>query len=784
MNRISISKYILLMFMLLSGGHLVVHGSNVSSNVIWYAQPAKEWMEAIPIGNGRISGMVYGGIDEDRIALNEISLWSGKPAPEANNICGKDKLDEMRKAFFANDPEKGNALGEKYLNGTGKNFGTHLPLGDLVMKMSHPHGVMSGYRRQLNMDRGCVDVSYKCGGITYHRQYIADYPDNVIAIRFAASTQKSISMTLCLDLLREANVTSSGNDLRLDGVVKFPKLGEGGVSFYGDVRVMPHGGQIQAKNGQIVVEGADSLTILIDVRTNYNDSQYRQTCENTIDKASSFGYATLFQRHEADYTKLFSRMDISFGAEGVDSLPTDTRLYKAKHGVFDQRLDALFFQYGRYMLISSSRENGMPLCANLQGIWNDNGACNMPWTCDYHLDINIPQNYWSVNRVNLPECNTPLFDYISFLSKNGEATARQMYGCRGWVAHTVCNAWGYTSPGWGIGWGMNVTGGAWLATHLWSHYLYTQDKNYLKEVGYPLLKKTAMFFIDYMVKDPRNGYLVTGPSISPENSYVSKKGNNLSLSMMPTIDRAIVYYIYDACIKASKILDMDRAFRIRLEKDIKLLPPLQIGSDGQLREWLEDVHRSDPSHRHSSHLLSLFPLDEVSYSTMHRLMEAAKKSILTQTSSPHWEDTEWSTANMLCFFARLKEPETSYHWLQNLFKSFTRENLMTVSPAGIAGAQYDIFSFDATEASVAGMCEMLMQSYDGCIDFLPALPAEWSNGYVKGICAEGGLTVDMFWSNGRMTKAVFHASSDSHFKIKGIKENISIKKGETKVINF
>lgn len=509
-----------------------------------------------------------------------------------------------------------------------------------------------------------------------------------------------------------------------------------------------------------------------------------QLCAATVDKAAGKGYGALRNAHVADYTALFGRMDISLGDGAGSQLPTDTRLKLAQAGASDPMLDALFFQYGRYMLISSSRPSSMPLCANLQGIWNDNGACNMPWTCDYHLDINIQQNYWAANRANLAECNEPLFSYISMLADSGAVTARKMYGCGGWVAHTVCNAWGYTSPGWGVGWGMNVTGGAWLATHLWSHYLYTRDNDYLRRTGYPLLKRTAEFFMDYMVKDPRTGYLVTGPSISPENGYVSEKGNHLSLSMMPTVDRAVVYDIYSACIEASKILGTDKAMRRRLERDIKMLPPLMTGSDGQVREWLDDVRRSDPAHRHSSHLLTLFPFGQISYTRNPDLMAAARKGLEMQTGQKGWEDTEWSTANMLCYYARMKDAPAAYGWLQNLFRKFTRENLMTVSPAGVAMAEYDIFSFDATEASVAGMCEMLLQSYDGFIEFLPALPSQWSTGHVSGLCAEGGLVVDMSWRNGKMTSARIKATADCTFSVKGISGKIRLKKGEEKLINF
>lgn len=755
-----------------------------SETTMWYAGPADEWMEAIPLGNGRIGAMVYGGISRETIALNEISMWSGGRDSTSNDLCGKEALAEMRQAFFNNDPESGNKLGEKYLTGRMTTFGTHVPLGDLRLQFSYPEGQIGNYRRQLDMTTATATVSFTCGDIVYTRQYITDYPDDVMAFRITASRPGSVTATMSLDLLREAKTTATPSGIGFTGTVDFPMHGPGGVDFCGDIRILPEGGTISTSEGAVTVSDADAMTVILDIRTNYNDSAYTETCRSTVDSAVDKGWEKLKSNHVADYSALFGRMSIDLGKSVNSDLPTDVRLGLTRHGVTDPGLDALFFQYGRYMLIASSRPNGTPLCANLQGIWNDNGACNMPWTCDYHLDINIPQNYWSANRANLHECNKPLFDYVAFLAENGRETASRMYGCGGWVAHTVCNAWGYTAPGWGVSWGMNVSGGAWVATHLWSHYLYTRDKEFLRRTGYPLLKSTAEFFLDYMAEDPRSGYLVTGPSISPENGYISPSGNHLSLDMMPTIDRDIVYDIYNACIEASKTLGIDKKFRQRLEKDIKRLPPLQIGSDGQVQEWLGDVRRSDPAHRHSSHLLALFPLGQISPEKTPELAAAARKGLAVQTGNENWEDTEWSTANMLCYYARLKEPQTAYGWLQNLFHAFTRENLMTVSPSGVAMAEYDIFSFDATEASVAGMCEMLLQSYDGCLEFLPALPSEWKTGSVRGLCAEGGLTVDMDWADGKMRTATIYANADCTFRLKDRPQPVTLRKGENLPLTF
>lgn len=759
-------------------------GGMTAARRLWYKTAADDWMKAIPIGNGRLGAMVYGGDKCERIALNEISLWSGRHDETSNDLCGREALDEMRRCFQEGDLDKGNALGEKYLTGRMTTFGTHLPLGDMLIEFGSQAGETENYMRQLNLENAVASVSYKSGDTSFTREYIAGYPDDVIAMRFTSDRKKSFDATVGFDLLRDAAVKASGHDLVLGGRVSFPLHGPGGVNFYGKVRVIANGGEVEAKGDKLLIKGADSFDLVFDLRTDYAGENYKRLCDVTVDKAAAKGYVGIKESHEADYKRLYDRMSITFGDGDGDGVPTDERLKAIAAGKADPGFDALFFQYGRYMLISSSRKTSMPLCANLQGIWNDNRACNMPWTCDYHLDENIQQNYWSANRANLAECNGPLFDYLGLLAEHGRDTAMKMYGSRGWVAHTVCNAWGYTAPGWGVSWGMNVTGGAWLATHLWSHYKYTADREYLRNTAYPILREAALFFSDYMAKDPATGHLMTGPSISPENGY-THNGKHYSLSMMPTIDRVMVYDLYEACIESADILGIDDGFTAKLRDDIKLLPPLEAGKDGLLKEWPGDVRRSDPSHRHSSHVLALFPLDQVSYERQPGLAATCRKSLESQTSDPSWEDTEWSTANMMCFYARLKDGEAAYGWLQNLFHRFMRENMMTVSPAGVAMAEEDIFSFDATEGGVAGICEMLLQCYEGYLEFLPALPSEWKDGSVKGLCAYGGLVVDIDWKNGRPTSASIKSTAeDCTVKVKGFEKPFEIGKGKTVKIKF
>jgi alpha-L-fucosidase 2 len=457
-------------------------------------------------------------------------------------------------------------------------------------------------------------------------------------------------------------------------------------------------------------------------------------------------------------------MEVSFGTSDADKLPTDIRFDRYNKGAYDPGLCALFLQYNRYLLISCSRENS-PLPANLQGLWNDNLAANMPWTCDYHLDINTQQNYWAANITGLPECNIPLFNYIDYLAIAGEATAKKVYGSPGWVAHTVTNIWGYTAPGEWPGWGLFPTAGTWLALHMWEHYRYTADDNFLKTRAYPVLKKNAQFFLDYMVIDPASGFLMTGPSTSPENSF--KSGDNvLSLSMMPSCDRVFLYELFNSCIASSRILNLDKSFRDSLQEAIGKLPPLKISKTGEIQEWFFDYDKAIPNHRHTTHLTSLYPYAQISLAATPALAEAAAKTIQYRLNAPDWEDVEWSRANMINFFARLKESEKAVSSINILLKDLTRENLLTFSVSGIAGAQNDIFVLDGNEAAAAGIAEMLLQSHEGYIEFLPALPAAWKTGHFRGLCARGGATASAVWENMKIKNASITALADNYFNIK------------------
>ena len=390
----------------------------------------------------------------------------------------------------------------------------------------------------------------------------------------------------------------------------------------------------------------------------------------------------------------------------------------------------------------------------------------MGWTNDYHLDINTEQNYWAANVGNLAECNAPLFTYIKDLAHHGAKTAEVVYGCKGWTAHTTANVWGYTPASSTIIWGLFPMVGSWIASHLWTQYEFTQDKQYLAETAYPLLKGNAQFILDFLAKDPKSGYLMTGPSISPENWFRTVGGEEMVASMMPACDRELAYEILSNCVQASEILDTDREFADSLRTAIVQLPPIQLRANGAIREWFEDFEEAHPNHRHTSHLLALYPFSQITLEKTPELAEAARKTIENRLSAENWEDTEWSRANMICMYARLKDAQEAYKSVQLLQGKLSRENLMTVSPGGIAGAEGDIYSFDGNPAGTAGMAEMLIQNHEGYVEFLPCLPIEWKDGGFKGLCLKGGAEATAEWTNAVINKASLKATADQVLKVK------------------
>ena len=732
---------------------------------LWYAQPAKVWMESLPIGNGRLGAMTYGGIEEEKLALNESTMWSGQYNENQNKPFGREKMNQLRKLFFEGKLSEGNRIAGDNLHGNQTSFGTHLPIGDLKMQFIYPEGKVTGYRRSLSLDEAVSSVSFNSGGVNYKREYFATNPDNVLVLRLTADKQKSITMNMGLDLMRQADLSVEDNQLVFTGKVDFPLHGPGGVCFEGRIAVLADNGEVKMEQSGVGIKEADAVTLIVDVRTDYKSPDYKTLCADGVKKAAAKSYDELKQAHIKDYNTLYNRVSIHFGQDANRALPTDVRWKQVKEGKTDTGLDALFFQYGRYLTIASSRENS-PLPIALQGFFNDNKACNMGWTNDYHLDINTEQNYWAANVGNLAECNAPLFTYIKDLAHHGAKTAEVVYGCKGWTAHTTANVWGYTPASSTIIWGLFPMAGSWIASHLWTQYEFTQDKQYLAETAYPLLKGNAQFILDFLAKDPKSGYLMTGPSISPENWFRTAGGEEMVASMMPACDRELAYEILSNCVQASEILNTDREFADSLRTAIAQLPPIQLRANGAIREWFEDFEEAHPNHRHTSHLLALYPFSQITLEKTPELAEAARKTIENRLSAENWEDTEWSRANMICMYARLKDAQEAYKSVQLLQGKLSRENLMTVSPGGIAGAEGDIYSFDGNPAGTAGMAEMLGQNHEGYVEFLPCLPVEWKDGSFKGLCLKGGAEATAEWTNAVINKASLKATVDQVLKVK------------------
>lgn len=732
---------------------------------LWYAQPAKVWMESLPIGNGRLGAMTYGGIEEEKLALNESTMWSGQYNENQNKPFGREKMNQLRKLFFEGKLSEGNRIAGDNLHGNQTSFGTHLPIGDLKMQFIYPEGKVTDYRRSLSLDEAVSSVSFNSGGVNYKREYFATNPDNVLVLRLTADKQKSITMNMGLDLMRQADLSVENNQLVFTGKVDFPLHGPGGVCFEGRIAVLADNGEVKMEQFGVSIKEADTVTLIVDVRTDYKSPDYKTLCADGVEKAAVKSYDELKQAHIKDYNTLYNRVSIHFGQDANRAMPTDVRWKQVKEGKTDTGLDALFFQYGRYLTIASSRENS-PLPIALQGFFNDNKACNMGWTNDYHLDINTEQNYWAANVGNLAECNAPLFTYIKDLAHHGAKTAEVVYGCKGWTAHTTANVWGYTPASSTIIWGLFPMAGSWIASHLWTQYEFTQDKQYLAETAYPLLKGNAQFILDFLAKDPKSGYLMTGPSISPENWFRTAGGEEMVASMMPACDRELAYEILSNCVRASEILDTDREFADSLRTAIAQLPPIQLRANGAIREWFEDFEEAHPNHRHTSHLLALYPFSQITLEKTPELAEAARKTIENRLSAENWEDTEWSRANMICMYARLKDAQEAYKSVQLLQGKLSRENLMTVSPGGIAGAEGDIYSFDGNPAGTAGMAEMLIQNHEGYVEFLPCLPVEWKDGSFKGLCLKGGAEATAEWTNAVINKASLKATADQVLKVK------------------
>ena len=723
------------------------------ATVLWYDAPAANWFAALPIGSGRLGAMVFGGTEHERIQFNEQTLWSGGPH-DYNNPEAIGHLGEVRRLIFAGRVKEADGSLKKMM-GTPARQQAYQPLGDL--KLHFPgHGKASGYRRSLDLGRAVASVSYKLDGVRYTREVFASYPGCVIAVRLTADKPGRISFDLSLASKQPGVVVrSDGNKAivlsgRLGKRTRPPRLGAGrwtgdwsgkGLAFEARAVVRTGGGGVSAGDGGLKVRGADSATILLTAATsfkNYRDITADPSARvaKILSAAANKAYGKLLAEHVADHGRLQGRVKLDLPAGPASQRPTDRRIKAFAPGV-DEQLAALLFQYGRYLLIASSRPGGLP--ANLQGIWNDD--LWPPWSSKWTININTQMNYWPAEVCNLSECHKPLLDLVTVLAESGRRTARAHYGARGWVCHHNADIWMGTAPVDLPFYGMWPTGGAWLSLHMWEHYLFTGDKAFLAGRAYPVLKSAAQFFLDTLVEEPSGRHLVTCPSMSPEHG---PRGRT-STCAGPSMDSSIIRDLFDACIQSSEILGVDKPFVAKLTAARRRLAPLKVGRHGQLREWLEDLDDPKDTHGHVSHLYALYPSRQITRDTPG--LQAAARTTLKQRGT---RCGGWPGAWRINLLARLGDGQGAHDVLCHYIAR-------SVLPNGFNGVR--LFQIDANFGVTAGIAEMLLQSRvlpatrAVEVHLLPALPKAWPSGRVTGLRALGGFEVDITWSSGALAGA-------------------------------
>jgi alpha-L-fucosidase 2 len=714
---------------------------NVNNNdlMLWYDQPASIWEEALPLGNGSLGAMVTGGIQSERIYLNESSVWAGQYHFNDNKEM-PDKIHEIRQALFEGDYAKADELTKKYCTTVNDpRYGSYQPLGDLYLSFNHTRDSITGYKRTLDIDNAVALVEYKTGDALFLREMFISAIDKVMVIKLSCSKKKSISLNI--ELKRDKGATSGtlGNDrLVLDGICEF-----GGSAFYAEVKVIPSGGDLQVKDGKLIVSNADETIILLSANTDYWGHDPVAKSSELINAASERKYKKIINDHIKDYQHFFRRVSLHLGSTGNNKdLPTDQRIMKMQEKD-DPALTALLFHYGRYLLISSSRPGGLP--ANLQGIWNKD--FKPAWFCDFTINVNFQMNYWPAEVCNLSELTQPMFEQIERMYPAGKKSAKERYGYNGWELSTRSTPWGINELR-GSSDLLFQESAAWLCTHLWEHYRYTGNKEFLKKY-YPLIRDAALFYYEYLVEHPKSGYLVAGPTNSPENKFFGKDGKRYSVSMGTTMSTQIVNDILSICNQSAIILGIDEDFRKQvMEKKSKLLP-MRIGSKGQLLEWIEEYPEVEPQHRHVSHLYGLYPANQINFKTPE-LMSAAKKTLEMRGDG----GTGWSKAWKVCFWARLQDGNHANKLIHEFFKmnSKTRTNYTSGGIYPNMLCAHPPFQIDGNFGITAGIAEMLMQSQGEDIHILPALPDSWGVGEVKGLVARGRFVINISWQDGKIVK--------------------------------